>query len=360
MPFAEFMQQALYDPEFGYYTANSPKFGIIGDFITAPEMTPLFGHTLGIQCAAILQSLTNPIIFEFGAGTGRLCVDILIKLEQLNCLPQAYWILEVSGNLRARQQRLIMELIPHLHSKIHWLTRWPEHTFNGIILANEVVDAMPVQRFGNYIDGLKESFISLDATASCLIEEYKPCTNSALWDYVHPIIAPDLIPYNSEVNLIIHSWLKECSEVLACGVLIIIDYGFPRSEYYHPNRNHGTLMCHYQHQTQHNPLINIGQQDITAHVEFTLVAEAAAVVGFKVAGYTSQAAFLLSCGILNLLEPRHGELPQDTRTYLTATQAVKKLIEPHEMGEIFKVIALTKNYHAPLQGFILQDRRITL
>ena len=356
MPFAAFMQQALYDPEFGYYTANSPKFGIAGDFVTAPEITPLFGSTLGMQCAPILQQLPGSIILEFGAGTGQLCVDLLTQLEKLQCLPDDYWILEVSGVLQGQQHDLIMEKMPHVIHKVHWLTRWPEYAFSGIILANEVLDAMPVHRFGNYTDGLRESFVFLNGDASNIIEEYRPCTNLELANYANKFLPDVAVPYISEVNLALNSWIKQCSKLLLQGVMIIIDYGFPRHEYYHPDRNQGTISCHYKHRTHANPLIHIGKQDITAHVDFTHVAEAAEDAGFEVAGYTSQAAFLLSCGLLSLLEQFYAEMQQ----YVIATQAVKKLIEPHEMGELFKVMGLTKNLPMQLGGFAMQDRRASL
>lgn len=354
MPFVDFMQMALYDPRFGYYTSGLQKFGSQGDFITAPELTPLFGQALASQCQQIFHSLKNPILFEFGAGSGRLCVDILQHLEHLQCLPDAYHILEVSGNLRQRQQSLIEQEIPHLIDRVKWLDRWPENPFNGVIIANEVLDAMPVHRFYKAGDALYESFVGLNAEGK-IAEFINPCATSELTTYLQTNL-PDLAtPYQSEVNLFIGPWMKQCSEMLIQGAMILIDYGFPRHEYYHPDRQQGTLMCHYRHQAHSNPLIHIGEQDITAHVDFTHVAEAAHDSGFHVAGYTSQAAFLLSLGLLNLLEA----IP-DSSSRIKAQQAIKILTQPTEMGELFKVIALTKNRDIELAGFQLHDKRVSL
>lgn len=354
MPFAEFMQLALYHPEFGYYSAGLQKFGRQGDFVTAPELTPLFGQTLANQALQVLQTLTTPILFEFGAGSGRLCVDILQHLESLDCLPFAYQILEVSTDLRLRQMALVDKEIPHLANRIHWLNQWPTEAFEGVIIANEVLDAMPVQRFLQTQSGISESYISLDSREQ-LTEIFKPCTNQRLLSYLEKSFPGDIFPYLSEANLFIDGWIAECSKMLSRGAMILIDYGFPRHEYYHPDRNQGTLMCHYQHQAHPDPLQNIGDQDITAHVDFTHVAEAACDAGFQVDGFTNQAAFLLSNDILNLLE----RCPEGLNR-IKAQQAIKQLIQPDEMGELFKVIALTKNLDLDLAGFQLHDKRVSL
>ena len=348
--FADYMQLALYHPQFGYYSGGLPKFGRSGDFITAPELTPLFGQTLANQCQPILENLSSPILFEFGAGSGRLCVDLLSALEQKNALPEAYHILEVSSNLRQRQKALITEEIPHLLSRIQWLDHWPKTAFNGVVIANEVLDAMPVHRFLQTNDGLFESFVTLNANGQ-LTEVFLPCNNNQLQDYITAVLPKTLIPYQSEASLLIKGWLQQCYDMLNQGVLLIIDYGFPRHEYYHPDRNQGTLMCHYQHKAHSNPLIHSGLQDITAHIDFTLVAEAGDAAGFTIAGYTSQAAFLIANGLLNLLE-------NSDNTH--AALAVKQLIQPHEMGELFKVMALSKQWDYPLAGFQLYDKRMTL
>lgn len=354
IPFVEFMHHALYAPDFGYYTTSFPQLGLSGDFITAPELTPLFGQTLALQCQAILTQLDHPNLFEFGAGTGRLCVDILTHLEKLNCLPETYFILEVSGQLRNCQQALINEQIPHLASRINWLTKWPEKPFAGVILANEVLDAMPVHRFLRNETGIYESYVTLNKQGE-LIEQFNLCTNSELQDYVHQHIPAEWGTYQSEVNFFLDGWLAQCSAMLQEGAMFIIDYGFPRAEYYHPERKLGTLMCHYRHKAHANPLIHVGEQDITAHVDFTHVAEAADRAGFEIAGYTNQASFLLAAGLPSLLEAIDNEHER-----IKAVQAVKQLIQPHEMGELFKVMALSKNCPVELQGFSLHDKLASL
>lgn len=354
MPFVEFMQHALYNPQFGYYSAGSQKFGRQGDFITAPELTPLFGQTLANQCQQLLTVLPEPIIFEFGAGSGQLCIDLLMQLEQLGTLPQAYHILEVSSNLRQRQQEQIQEKIPHLFSRVHWLDRWPQTPFAGVVIANEVLDAMPVHRFVQTEDGVLESYVTLNANNE-LEEIFKPCTNERLLKHVHEILPQDVAPYQSEVNLFITDWIKQCAMMLNQGAMFLIDYGFPRHEYYHPDRSTGTLMCHYRHQAHTNALIHLGEQDITAHVDFTHVAEAGHDAGFHVAGYTNQASFLLANGLLSLLTAIDNESQR-----IKAQQAAKQLLQPSEMGELFKVIALSKNIDIPLLGFQMLDKRASL
>ena len=354
MTFADFMQQVLYAPNLGYYSSGSQVFGASGDFITAPELTSLFGYTLANQCQQVFSHLDKPDLFEFGAGTGKLCVDILTQLERLNCLPSTYYILEVSGHLQQRQQALVMEKIPHLAKRVTWLNQWPKQPFNGVIIANEVLDAMPVHRFLQKKEGLFQSYITLNSQHE-LEEVFKPCTHLELVDRVKSVVSADCHPYQSEVNLFIDQWIKQCFAMLNAGALFIVDYGFPEHEYYHPQRDTGTLMCHYQHQAHTNPLIHIGEQDITAHVDFTHVALAADAAGFHVAGYTNQASFLLANGLLSLLAE-----VDDERARIKHQQAVKQLIQPHEMGELFKVIALTKALQLPLNGFQLQDKRASL
>lgn len=354
IPFSEFMQEALYAPHLGYYTAGLQKFGPGGDFITAPELTPLFGKTLANQCQQVLAELETPVLFEFGAGSGRLCVDVLTHLEHLNCLPFEYHILEVSSNLRHRQEELIQREIPHLANKIRWLSTWPVQPFNGVVIANEVLDAMPVTRFLQTADGLLESYVALNENGM-LEEAFKPSTNPRLLAHVQSVLPSDLFPYQSEANLFIDDWLQQCHAMLEKGAVFLLDYGFPRHEYYHPDRHQGTLMCHYRHLAHTNPLIHIGEQDITAHVDFTHVADAAVAAGFHVAGYTNQASFLLANGVLSLLSVIINE-----HEGVKTRQAVKQLIQPNEMGELFKVIALTKQLDLALTGFQLHDKRMSL
>lgn len=349
--FAEFMQMALYDPAAGYYTVGIQRFG--QDFTTAPEISPLFGSCLANQCAEVLMHLDKPVILEFGAGSGRLCVDLLKHLEQIHQIPESYLILELSGTLQTQQLQTISQEIPHLLPKIQWIRSWPDKSFQGVILANEVLDAMPVHRFLQSENELYEICITADA-AGQLSEVLQICENQSLRDHVKQVLAPNLYPYQSEVNLWINNWLQQCANILDRGVLLLIDYGFPSKEYYHPDRNQGTLMCHYQHRSHSNPLDHLGEQDITAHVDFTHVAEAAHQAGFAVAGFSSQASFLLANGLLSLINAE-----EETHRF-RQQQAVKCLTHPSEMGELFKVMAVTKNWDDPLRGFQMQDRRASL
>ncbi|MFC3908361.1 class I SAM-dependent methyltransferase [Legionella dresdenensis] len=354
LDFAEFMQLALYDLQYGYYSSGLLKFGKHGDFVTAPELGPLFGYTLANQCREVLAGLEKPVLLEFGAGSGRLCVDLLRRLEQLDCLPEQYQIIEVSDNLRQRQQQLITAEISHLANRVSWLDSWPEKPLNGVIIGNEVLDAMPVHRFLQTEHGIAESYITLNDQNE-LIEIFEPSANEQLLAHVKKVLPADYSPYCSEANLFIDGWIAECASILNQGAILLIDYGFPRHEYYHPDRNQGTLMCHYRHQAHTNPLLHIGEQDITAHVDFTHVAEAGQAAGLHVAGYTNQAAFLLANGLLSLLDDI-----EDGPARVNAQQAVKQLTNPSEMGELFKVIALTKNLNKPLTGFQLYDKRASL
>jgi SAM-dependent MidA family methyltransferase len=354
LTFVEFMQMALYAPGEGYYSSGLPKLGTQGDFITAPELTPLFGKTLANQCQQIMTTLDAPAILEFGAGTGALCVAILEQLAEHQCLPEAYYILEVSANLRHRQSELIQQKIPQLADKVVWLEQWPETPFNGVVIANEVLDAMPVHRFMCVEEGILESYVGLDEHQQ-LKELFKPSENPRLVDYINQRLEIKNTPYLSEVNLFIDDWIANIYAILNQGAVLLIDYGFPRHEYYHPDRNQGTLMCHYQHHSHPDPLQHPGEQDITAHVDFTHVAEAGQQAGFHVAGYTDQASFLLANGLLSFVNTLDNEVEQ-----IKAKQAIKQLTLPSEMGELFKVIALTKQLEIDLNGFQLLDKRVSL
>lgn len=350
--FADFMQIALYNPSFGYYTTKYNKIGKSGDFVTAPEISSLFGYSLSRQLKQILSLVKNPIILEFGAGTGKLCVDILTELEKTQELPDFYYILEVSGELQAIQKQFVSKKIPHLLHKIKWLSNFPENLIDGVIIANEVLDAMPVNRFMYNSSGLTEGYITVENEE--LREIFLPCNNINLQDYVKEFINPNFVNYISEANLMVKSWLQELSHVLNKGAVFIIDYGFPAHEYYHPDRNGGTIMCHYQQKAHPNPLVNLGKQDITAHVNFTHIAEIALTYGFNVSGFTNQASFLINNNILDFLKD------YADKDLVMANQEIKVLLEPQEMGEIFKVIALTKQLDIDLIGFRFNDKRVSL
>ncbi len=347
--FARFMELALYTPGLGYYSAGRQKFGEGGDFVTAPELSPLFSRMLARQCAEILLELSGGDILEFGAGSGAMAATILAELQALNAVPRRYAILELSPDLRQRQQALIRERLPALFPRVEWLDQLPG-SFRGVVLGNEVLDAMPVQCFIVTSDGARlleiaqtrgRFFWQLGAVARDIDERIAA--------YALPI------GYVSETNGHAEAWVRSIGDRLEAGAILLVDYGFPRAEFYHPQRSTGTLMCHYRHRAHGDPLINIGLQDITAHVDFTAMAEAASSTGLDVLGYSSQAAFLLSLGIADAINDSTQPLP-----HLILAQQIKKLTLPSEMGELFKVIAFGRGLASPLRGFQMQDRRSRL
>ena len=358
--FARFMALALYAPGLGYYSAGAHKLGAAGDFVTAPELSPLFGQCLARQCREVLQRLGGGDILEFGAGSGALAAEVLLTLEALDCLPRTYAILDLSADLRARQRETLSARAPHLLSRVKWLDQLPETGFRGVVLANEVLDAMPVHLLRYAGAGFEELRVICEGEG--LGWRGEPIRDGTLAAHAQAlekelgdgVFCPG---YTTEINLAAEGWVNGVASFLEAGLCLIIDYGFPRREYYHPDRRDGTLMCHYRHHAHDDPLALVGLQDITAHVDFTAVAEQALAAGLEVAGYTSQAHFLLGCGLGALLA---GADPSDTRRYLTLTQQVKKLTLPQEMGELFKVLALRRGLEGPLMGFSIQDRRSAL
>jgi SAM-dependent MidA family methyltransferase len=350
IPFAEFMRQALYAPSLGYYQAGSRKFGAGGDFVTAPELSPLFSQCLAKQCQQVIKASSDSVILELGAGSGIMALEILQELTRLATLPKAYFILEPSAELRQRQQCLLKEqLTTELFNRINWLTQLPTAPIKGVILANEVLDAMPVHRFQSMKQTIAEYSVTYDGTQ--FKWQVAPTQNELLKTRVSTLDLPE--GYISEINLMLSAWIHSLADVLAEGMILLIDYGFPRAEYYHPQRNQGTLMCHYRHQAHGDPLILVGLQDITAHVDFTAVAMAATEAGLQISGYTNQANFLLACGLIERLATCN---THEIKSYLPFAQQVKTLILPSEMGELFKVIALTRELDLPLLGFTQDDR----
>lgn len=358
IPFVEFMNKALYTPGLGYYSAGLCKLGAKGDFITAPEISPLFSQCLARQCQPVLAHFNDSVILEFGAGSGSLAAELLRELEHLNSLPRQYFILEVSADLKQQQQATLQTRVPHLLDRVQWLETLPNQPLQGVILANEVLDAMPVQRFRLEEQGVSEFYVGLatpnnSPSETPYIWQALPTQNESLRVAVETLRPTLEVGYVSEMNLALPAWIQSVADILAAGMVLLIDYGFPNREYYHPQRDQGTLMCHHRHHAHDNPLILIGLQDITAHVDFTAVAEAALSAGLSVSGYTNQANFLLACGLPELLSALN---PDDTKTYLQQTQQAKTLILPSEMGELFKVMALTRHLDMPLLGFAKDDR----
>lgn len=353
--FARYMQLALYEPGLGYYSAGARKFGAGGDFITAPELSPLFSQCLAKQCQQILVELGGGDILEFGAGSGAMAADLLLALEALDCLPKYYFILEVSADLKQRQKMLLTQRAAHLLDRIVWLETLPTQTITGVILANEVMDAMPIHRFYWSNATIQEYYVTLD-NDTLAWQLTTPCDDNLTTrvNQIQSYWADHEAHYSSEINLLLPAWIKSLSDILKKGLILLIDYGFPRHEFYHPDRNQGTLMCHYRHRAHDNPLFLPGLQDITAHVDFTAVAEAAVESGLAIAGFTTQAAFLFSCGLAEIAAI--SAYNSATQQWATANQ-IKQLTLPSEMGEFFKVIALTQSFATPLLGFTLQNMK---
>ncbi len=351
--FDEFMHMALYQPGLGYYVSGMRKFGEEGDFITAPEMGDLFGRCIARQCQQVL-AITGGDILEFGAGNGTLAAQILRELARQDCLPKRYLILEVSPELRQRQQAYLNNEIPRIAHCVLWVDALPTH-FDGVVVANEVLDAMPVIRFRVGEHGYEEMKVVCEG--NCFVGRYTPLTRGSIIPNTAALRSLNLAPgYESEVNHYATAWIKTIADCMGKGIIFIIDYGFPRREFYHPDRSRGSLICHYRHRAHTNPFINIGLQDITAHIDFTTLAETAVDAGLRVVGYTQQAAFLMALGILDLVESP----ANDVKAHITQTTEIKKLTLPSEMGELFKVLALGRGIDESLQGFAMSDHRARL
>lgn len=357
--FARFMDLALYAPGLGYYCAGTRKFGSGGDFITAPELSPLFSRALARQCQEILEALGGGAILELGAGTGIMAADLLQELRTLDALPEQYAILELSGELRERQRQTLVERIPELMERVVWLDALPAPGFRGVILGNEVLDALPVERFRITVQGPRRLIVVWTETGlACIEGEDDPSVTEAVTRIEADIGGRLPEDYTSEYVPHLAEWLAALAEPLTAGALLFIDYGYPRREYYHPERAAGTLLCHYRHRAHDDPLILPGLQDITANVDFTAVADAALAVGLEVAGYARQSHFLFGCGLMALLaEDEEISSSAHATHYLEQARQVKLLTLPGEMGDRFQAIALTRNLEIPLRGFAFRDER---
>ena len=351
LAFDDYLRIVLYAPGLGYYSAGSAKFGADGDFVTAPELSDLFGRCVARQCAQILEHCGG-VVLELGAGTGALAASVLQALQQLQALPQRYCILEVSADLRARQQQRLAALPAVLRGRVEWLDALPAQPITGVLLANEVADALPFKRFLVGGGALLERGVALSAQGELLEADRSP--GAPLRAELERIGAGSAWPqgYQSEVCLMLSPWVVALGAALARGAAFIIDYGLPRREYYHPQRDSGTLRCHFRHHAHQDPLLYPGLQDISAWVDFTRVAEAAVEAQLQVAGYCTQAAFLLATGI----ESDLGAAGTTLERARLASQA-QQLLLPQAMGENFKVMALTRAIDEPLRGFAHQDLR---
>ena len=349
LDFASYMHLALYSPGLGYYSGGARKFGAAGDFVTATEISPLFGRTLARQAAPILQQTLGSIL-ELGAGSGKLCAQILLELQRLEALPEQYLILEVSAYLRSLQEQTLEAALPAaLLEKVQWLDTLPE-SFRGLVLANEVFDALPVHIVQTTDLGLQQlGVVSRDDGFGW---EARPIEHGPLFEAAERLQLPT--GYRTEICQAMTGLMASLSDMLQRGVILLIDYGFPRHEYYHAQRSEGTLMCHYRHFAHGDPFLYPGLQDITAHVDFTAVAESGVANQMQLLGFTSQAQFLINCGIAELLNAMS---PENLTAYAPIAAQVQKLLSPAEMGELFKVIALGKGYTTPLLGFDQGDKR---
>lgn len=346
--FERYMELALYSPGLGYYSAGLRKFGTEGDFVTAPELGTLFAQCVATEMASILEQLSGGDIIEIGGGSGRFAVDALLALERLDQLPDTWWMMERSGDLRQRQQQLIHTEVPHLSSIVQWLDEPPENLEKGVLFANEVLDALPVQVFQQNASGIHELGVSWKngfefQTRPATLEDAQAFEQCLKVGGV-----PPEQPYTSEVCRFLPKWLSGWSDVFQKGCWLFSDYGMLRSAYYHPQRDQGTLLCHYRHRAHSNPLILTGLQDITAQVDFDAVAEATLDCGWQIAGLTSQAQFLLNNGLTDHLA-QSSNLSQ--QAYLAKTAEVKQLTLPGEMGEAFQFFAATRGMEFKLNAF---------
>ncbi len=345
LPFDDFMQAALYAPGLGYYTNGLPKFGsgIQGssssgsDFITAPELSPLFGQCLASQAAQVLQATGTTHIYEFGAGSGNLALQICEHLAQIQCRLEQYFIIEISSELRQRQR----EKLAHLGDRVQWLDAWPQ-AMQGVVIGNEVLDAMPVKLLARIQGEWHERGV--------IVQNGQFAWQDRLTLLRPPLAIRGAHDYLTEVHPQQEAFMQSLAQRLQIGAAFFIDYGFPEAEYYHPQRSMGTLMTHQLHKSGIDPLSEVGLKDITAHVNFTSTALAAQDAGCDVLGYASQGRFLLNCDLLSKAE----HLP------LISRGPVAKLINEHEMGELFKVLGLGKGLDFELIGFAQGDRSHTL
>ena len=357
LDFETFMNLALYAPGLGYYSAGSMKIGAAGDFTTAPESSELFARCVARQCAQVLTLMPGASILELGAGTGSMAATVLRELAALRRLPVHYDILEVSADLAERQRQRLAGLPHELRSRVRWLQQLPATPMSGVIVANEVLDALPCRRFVLRATGVEELGVT-QAADGALTWASRPADAglTAAVQELDAALGEPLRPgYTSEVCLRADAWIASLAGCLARGVLLLFDYGLPRAQYYHPDRTTGTLICHFKHRAHFDPLINVGVQDITAWVDFTRAALAGDAAGLELLGFCTQAGFLLGAGIDVLL----GEARDGAEQARLAAEA-RRLLLPGEMGEAFKLLILGRGIDAPLDGVRHQDLRDSL
>ncbi|MFT5500327.1 MAG: SAM-dependent MidA family methyltransferase [Woeseiaceae bacterium] len=355
--FAEFMQHALYAPGLGYYVAGTEKFGAAGDFVTAPEISPLFGRILANQCASVLQQIRDGQIFELGAGSGALAVAVLERLNELQVLPQCYFILEVSADLKERQQQRLRKELPELAGRVQWLSEIPAN-FSGVIIANEVVDALPVERFQKNNNEFWQERVALrNGEFSRHYEKAPANLENELLEIEDQLGQPFADGYESELSPGAKAWVADLASALDSGCMFLFDYGVTRREYYAADRSRGWLRCHFRHHAHDNALLYPGIQDLTSWVDFTLLADSATQASVGVAGFVTQAHFLMNGGLENELA---GFTDLSIERQVDLSRQVKLLTLPTEMGENFKCLGLSTTGIETPPAFAASDRRHAL
>ncbi len=362
IPFSRYMDLALHAPGLGYYRADWQTFGAGGDFITAPELTPLFARTLALQIEQALDAIKAFDVLEFGAGSGAMAAEIIASLASLRPdIPLRYRILEPSAALVRRQRKTIGDRIPQAldpdtkrrkrERSVEWIDRLPPPGFSGVIIANEVVDALPVERFEVRAEGILEHRVGFGQAGPIPI---KAPAKAPLEDAVRGIEdelgSPFAPGYLSEIGPARNAWVASIARRIERGLLLMIDYGYPRHELYHPDRSEGTLRCHFRHRRHDDPFVLAGLQDISAHVDFSALAAASSM---DIAGFTTQSDFLIACGLLDLIE----DIPPGTAEFAGIAQDIKRIALPQGMGEAFKVMGLSRGSLPPLIGFSRRDHR---
>jgi SAM-dependent MidA family methyltransferase len=357
LSFERFMDAALYAPGLGYYSAGAHKLGAGGDFTTAPELSPLFGGCVARQCAEVLGALETGSILEIGAGSGRLAVDVLSRLEALGKLPERYSILEISADLRERQHRRIEQRVPHLLERVAWLDRPPAQAFEGVVLANEVLDALPVTRFRWHRDRVEELGVVMHDGRFAWGPQPASAAATAKCRRLAMAGGDWAEGYVSEYCPRLAAWTRSVTDSLRAGAAFWFDYGLPRSQYYLPERREGTLLCHFRHRAHDDPFLFPGLQDITAWVDYTALAEASRDCGFTLAGFTTQSFFLAGLAVDHEMRALAGD---DANEFARLAHQARRLMMPGEMGERFKAMAWLRGLDLRLSGFALQDLRHTL
>ncbi|MCY4349631.1 MAG: SAM-dependent methyltransferase [Thiotrichales bacterium] len=352
IPFSRYMNTVLHAPGIGYYRAGWRTFGAGGDFVTAPEISPLFASAVARQVEQALSSIGVREVIEIGAGSGAMAAQMLLDLSLGGAV--RYRILEPSAALAARQRETISARAPGALASVSWIGALPEPGFRGVVLANEVVDALPVERFEATANGVLAHWVGFDHGGPVWCPQpAEPWLAEAVESLQHELGYRFPVGYVSEIGPARCAWAASVAERVECGLVLLMDYGFPRREFYHPDRRDGTLRCHFRHRRHDDPLVLCGLQDISAHVDFTALARAS---GLDVAGFTTQGAFLLGCGLLDLV----ADIDPGTPEFVALTARIRRITLPGEMGEAVKVMALARGMEVQLMGFSERDHRARL